>query len=82
MNVDEITSKDVLEDEVVVPPSDVDWIFNKEGEGDSDDLEKYNDDEAKAGDQSSNWEVVGVQISIRCDANVAIPSSESLPFIA
>ena len=60
MNVDEITSKDELEDEVVVPPSDVDWIFDKEGEGDADDWEKYNDDEAEAGDQSSNREVVGV----------------------
>ena len=63
MNADEITSEDELEDEVVVPPSDVDWIFDKEGEGDTDDWEKYNDDEAEAGDQSSNREVDGVQIS-------------------
>ena len=35
-------------------------IFDKEGIGDADDWEKYNDDEAEAGDQSSNREVDGV----------------------
>jgi hypothetical protein len=35
-------------------------IFDKEGIGDADDWEKYKDDEAEAGDQSSNREVDGV----------------------
>ena len=54
MDVDEILSEDELEDEVVVPPSGVGWIFNEGEEGDADDWEHYFDGEDKEEDDDQH----------------------------
>jgi len=62
MDIDALLSEDELEDEVVVPPSDVGWIFEDGEEGDVDDWEHSFDgeDDDDDDDQHNNQGVVGV----------------------
>ena len=58
MDVDAILSEDELEDEVVVPPSGVGWIF-EDGEAGDADWEHSFDGEDDDDDQHINQGVVG-----------------------
>ncbi len=60
MDVNEILSEDKLEDEVVVPPSDVGRVFSNGEEDDPDDWDHYFDGEDEDDDQHNNQNVVGV----------------------
>ena len=61
MDIDAILSEDELEDEVVVPPSDVGWIFEDGEEGDVDDWEhSFDGEDDDDDDQHNNQGVVGV----------------------